>query len=800
MALSNELVSQFAKVVKSSDKSKTEKTLFGTIVEYNGRKYMRIDGSDLLTPISSTTNVEADERVTGVIKNHSLIVTGNLSSPSARTEEVEQVGTKISEFEIIVADKVSVGELNAERGRIDELVSDNVKIHGELEANTADIKELEADNVTIHGGLSAVNADITELRAENVEIDGKLEAADADIKSLQADNVVVKNQLIANEAAIGDLEAKNVEVNGQLTAHSADIETLKTDKLSAEDAKIKYANIDFSNIGKAAMEYFYAQSGLIRDVVVGDQTITGHLVGVTITGDLIEANTLKADKLVIKGSDGLYYKLNTDGISTSTEQTDYNSLNGSIIRAKSITATQISVKDLVAFDATIGGFNITDDSLYSGVKSSVDNTTRGIYMDNDGQMAIGDADNYLKYFKDVDGRYKLAVSASVITFGGSSTLEDAVTKQVQDSIKDSALLGQNLILDTSDEWCYKHIDIGTVFHIPTIELANEYGLKDGDQLIFSAYLKSTGAKRLASGWLLTDGSYDLVDFNKSLVIEAGTEGRAVCNDIIFDTSYTYLALAILNPDYEVQSSKLFIANVAEAKDDATEAYRCIKLEKGIEVTDWSLAPKDWENRIISNTATANNAQISANNAQSSANSAQSSADNAQISANNAQSKANSALLEVDAINAMLRTLVTGKNGETMMVQTDRGWTFNISSIQDTLGGLSSNISDLNAASGDAKNKINILEQNVSDLGVYTEYIKFGVDNGKPCIILGEEDSNFKVVITNTDIRFMEGSVVPASISNQALNIEKAVITDELTHGNFTWTARSNGHYSLVWKG
>ena len=63
--------------------------------------------------------------------------------------------------------------------------------------------------------------------------------------------------------------------------------------------------------------------------------------------------------MVVKGSDGLYYKLNTDGSTVESEQTEYNSLNGSVITAKSITATKISVDDLVAFGATIGGFNIT---------------------------------------------------------------------------------------------------------------------------------------------------------------------------------------------------------------------------------------------------------------------------------------------------------------------------------------------------------------------------------------------------------------------------------------------------------
>lgn len=211
-------------------------------------------------------------------------------------------------------------------------------------------------------------------------------------------------------------------------AVNADIENLNTKKLDAESAKIKFANIDFSNIGKAAMEYFYAQSGLIKDVVVGDQKITGHLIGVTISGDLIEGNTVKAEKLVVLGKDGLYYKLNVNALGEATASSDkkyQNGLDGSVIIAKSVTAEKVSVKDLVAFGATIGGLNITDGSLYSGVKGSINNTTQGFYLDKNGQLYLGDAENFLRYYKAKDGTYKLAISAKSVTFGSSQNLEEA---------------------------------------------------------------------------------------------------------------------------------------------------------------------------------------------------------------------------------------------------------------------------------------------------------------------------------------------------------------------------------------
>lgn len=378
MALSSDLTSQFAKLVtndKSNDDTKRETTVYGTIVEYEGSKYVRIDGSSFMTPIVTTADVIVGERVTVMIKNHLATVTGNISSPSARTADVSVLEEKVLNF-------------------------------GEITVDSAVIKNLEAEDVFIKNRLSAAEASIT---------------------TLQTTDLSVQNSLVANSAEINDL---------------------KTKKLDTESAKVMYANIDFTNVGKAAMEYFYSKSGLIKDIVVGNETITGKLVGVTISGDLIEGNTVVAEKLVIKGSDGLYYKLNTDGMKVEAQQTDYNSLNGQIIKAKSITATKIAVDDLVAFDATIGGFNITDHSIYSGVKESVNNTTRGIYLDNDGQVALGDEANFLKYYKDSNGKYRLEISAESVVFKTGSTAEEtfesamtAISEEFYQSTSPTELIG-----------------------------------------------------------------------------------------------------------------------------------------------------------------------------------------------------------------------------------------------------------------------------------------------------------------------------------------------------------------------
>lgn len=430
MALSNELISQFAKITTEKEETKTEEVVYGTTVSYNDTVYVKLDGSDRLTPITSTTVVKPDERVTVMIKDHSAIVTGNLSSPSARNSDVEELGTQISEFDTIIANKVDTEELNATNARIDTLNTDTVNIRKDLNAANANIETLTADNVTINETLNAQSASIDNLEANKLSVE-IADAKYATIENLEATNVSVNN--LSGTYA----DFKNTTTT-KLAAVDASIENLETNKLSAASADLKYANIDFSNIGQAAIEEFYAKSGIIKDLTIEGGTITGELVGVTIKGDLIEGGTVVADKLVVKGENGLYYKLNTDGVTTEAQQTEYNSLNGSVITAKSITATKISVKDLVAFDATIGGFKITENSIYSGTKESASNTTRGIYLDNDGQAVFGDASNYLKYYKDTDDTYKLAISANSVFLTSSNKDIETMISETNDKIDSTA--------------------------------------------------------------------------------------------------------------------------------------------------------------------------------------------------------------------------------------------------------------------------------------------------------------------------------------------------------------------------
>ena len=418
MALSNDIISQFAKLTNSNKETKTERTLYGTIVISDGKKYVRLDGSNIDTPISSTANVKQNDRVMVMIKNHAAIVTGNITSPSADQQSVDDLNDKtddmsnqITKFGIIVSYKISTDDITALNATFESMKSITGKFT-ELDAVTAEIETLQAQIASLEY-LSA-----TDIEAINAEIEN-IKANFGTFTGISTEDVEAFNAEIVNlTARVGNFTYVSTEV---LKAMKADIKNLDVNKLSAEQADLKYANIDFSNIGEAAITKVFSDSGIIKDLIVSGGKITGELVGVTIKGDLIEGNTIKADKLVVKGSDGIYYKLNFEGgIFSEGEEVPTDGLHGSVIVANSITAEKISVDDLVAFGATIGGFNITNDSIYSGVKSSVDNTTRGIYLDNDGQIALGDSNGGFRYYKDQNGDYRLEIAARSIIIGTSN--------------------------------------------------------------------------------------------------------------------------------------------------------------------------------------------------------------------------------------------------------------------------------------------------------------------------------------------------------------------------------------------
>lgn len=213
MGLTNDLISQFVKATNDTKKERTEKTVYGKIVDDNGTLKVRLDGADekVLTPIITTSNVKAGDRVIVLIKNHSATVIGNTSSPSTTVSDVEGINNKITEFETAIGGKVDTGDLNAQSARIDSLNSQVVIIQKDLFAVQGNIETLQADTSEVKEKLAANSADIETLKTTKLDISvaaatyatiTNLKAANATISNLQSDysnfKTLVNNKITVN--------------------------------------------------------------------------------------------------------------------------------------------------------------------------------------------------------------------------------------------------------------------------------------------------------------------------------------------------------------------------------------------------------------------------------------------------------------------------------------------------------------------------------------------------------------------------------------------------------------------------
>ena len=1091
MELSSDLLSLFAKATKDTDKSKKENTVLGTIVDNNGSKYVQLDGSESPTPLSTTADVEVGDRVIVLIKNHTATVTGNLSSPSARSETVKDAVDKITEFEIAIGNKVDTEELNAEKARIDALETENVNVKKRLTADEADINSLKAKNVTIEETLSANSASIEDL--ETTKLDANiakityativnLEAVDAKVYNLEVAHgefvELTTEELTAIKASIADLNV------GSLDAKYATIAQLNAEKARIDDLEAEVANIDTLIFGSATgttIQTSFANSVIAQ---LGDAQIKSAMIK-DVSADKLTAGIINTNDISVKSQNGLLlisddtmqisdgsvvrvqigkdaagdYSINiwdadgklmfseggitdsaikdaiirndmvSDTANIAAHKLDIDSLfeeiNGSSntikstriylddekqalnVAFKSLTTDVSNTKQTVSSQGTqisaiqgqinskvwqqdidaisVGGRNLLLDTDYGdeplraerpegtektefghhfypsvdielGVEYTVSARIRGnanivfyeitdninkshfwIHRDeldetefrhfsftftadeNYGRLIDayictqwGEAGTLVGDWFEIESRsVKLergnratdwtpapedtesvlsslsdqysainqsltSVSATVASHTSeiaakannttvtevnnkvsglelslnqfqSTVSETYATKTEVNNVNSNVEAVESRIATAETKISQNESSIASVVsrtdtiesdYITTSKMNSAVEQKANSIMstVSSTYattsaLNSTnsavsaaqadidgleiGGRNLLPGTdfgdvpqryerLETYGTEGGFHFYPTEQIESGVEYvlslsmRGSANIVFYEIntsggnmSHAWVRRASLSEEeyrdfyltFTVDASRVF-GNVyicTQYGEDATFVGdwfeikpRSLKLERGNRKTDWTPAPED--------TATTDDVEA------------------VQKSIESTEERITTNESVIQQLSKSIMMLVTDGNGESLMVQTEDGWTFSTASIQSIVDDTSEKLDELTNEVGDVNATINSLQQAVDDLGVLNDYVKITTYEGEPCIELGEMDSDFKLLITNTRIMFMEGSDVPAYINNQSLFIKKAVIEEELQQGEFVWKARSNGNLGLIWKG
>lgn len=177
MNLPSNLISDFVKITNDTKKTKTETIVYGTAVESDGVMYVRIDGSDLLTPAVATADTKNNERVTVMIKNHTAVITGNISSPAARKGDVQEVVEASADYRPI---KESVDDLTADmvdvKNDIDNLQKTNLSLVETLNSHGASIETINQTLLGHGNDITSIISRLDEIDNEIVSIKSRLDA------------------------------------------------------------------------------------------------------------------------------------------------------------------------------------------------------------------------------------------------------------------------------------------------------------------------------------------------------------------------------------------------------------------------------------------------------------------------------------------------------------------------------------------------------------------------------------------------------------------------------------------------
>ena len=129
-----------------------------------------------------------------------------------------------------------------------------------------------------------------------------------------------------------------------------------------------------------------------------------------------------------------------------------------------------------------------------------------------------------------------------------------------------------------------------------------------------------------------------------------------------------------------------------------------------------------------------------------------------------------------AIDGVLAIITENVTKLTELTQTVDGWDFNWQTISETITSIDG-----------------VVSTEIEERNKYIRFIDGEIWLGRDA---EEGEDEFKVVISNTRIRFLQNNIEVAYISNKKLYITDAEVTNRMTLGSFAFYPRSNGNLTL----
>lgn len=308
MELSRHILKEFADVSRGVEREDKTQYLRGTIKSSGEAKYVRIDGSESLTPISEIVDVKDGDRVLVTIENHEATILGNLTMPPSAYKEQEAID-KAEDAQGTAGEAVEKAE-NAKSlaqsagDKADAAIVDA----GNASEAANQAKQDAAEAITAAGNASKNSTEAKQLATaagQNAET-ARQEAALAQNAATAAQGEVTRIEGIVTDVK-GDINTALEDVANQAAETAAIKETLSVEyakKTEVSDVKAALTTEISKKVGElqTTVSQTYAAKNDVVEMEGRLQTqitqTAGEVTSVVGKVEQLESDTTEAQKKV----------------------------------------------------------------------------------------------------------------------------------------------------------------------------------------------------------------------------------------------------------------------------------------------------------------------------------------------------------------------------------------------------------------------------------------------------------------------------------------------------------------------
>lgn len=282
-------------------------------------------------------------------------------------------------------------------------------------------------------------------------------------------------------------------------------------------------------------------------------------------------------------------------------------------------------------------------------------------------------------------------------------------------------------------------------------------LTNGEKVTLSAIIENTTGTNDVGLMLMfytpetANGYKQYTSFNTAgVAIAPGESGLCYVSAVLDISTITNVAVALRHN--------------SNTTEESTVNIRSLKLEIGSKPTDWTPAPEDM--------ATAD--ELS----------------EVDTTANDAKTKAESAQSAVAQLSDSFNVLVSNNESGSFLKQDASGnWYFTSAETEAEMAKIAETLATLDGATEATLDEI---KAQLNELSKLSNYIRLSTDGEQPSIELGQKDSDYRIVITNTDIKYYFGSIELAVFDPEGLKADKVIVKKELNAVGVVTREKSNG--------